>query len=283
MLEALMAGLFNGLIYAAVAVGLALIWGITDVINFAHGEFLMLGMYAAYWLFTLGHIDPTLSAPLVACVVGFVGFMAYALVIKRLQKGPPMAVILATFGLGLVLRQLAFIAFTPDYRSLPDTFISGSVTIAGISLGRPQVVTGIVALVTVAVLFVLVYRTRWGHALQAVAEDRQAASLVGISPDRVNAQVWILGSAAVGMAGALLTTFFYVFPSVGTVFGLLAFVAVCMGGFGSLPGAVIAGILIGLIEAMTGYLVEPALKTVSVFIIFILVLWYRPRGLFGRW
>jgi branched-chain amino acid transport system permease protein len=283
MLEALMAGLFNGLIYAAVAVGLALIWGITDVINFAHGEFLMLGMYAAYWLFTLGHVDPTLSAPLVACAVGFVGFMAYALVIKRLQKGPPMAVILATFGLGLVLRQLAFIAFTPDYRSLPDTFISGSVTIAGISLGRPQVVTGIIALAMVAVLFVLVYRTRWGRALQAVAEDRQVASLVGISPDRVNAQVWILGSAAVGMAGALLTTFFYVFPSVGTVFGLLAFVAVCMGGFGSLPGAVIAGVLIGLIEAMTGYFVEPALKTVSVFIIFILVLWYRPRGLFGRW
>jgi branched-chain amino acid transport system permease protein len=283
MLEALTAGLFNGLIYAAVAVGLALIWGITDVINFAHGEFLMLGMYAAYWLYTVGHIDPTLSAPLVACIVGFIGFMTYALIIKRLQKGPPMAVILATFGLGLVLRQLAFIAFTPDYRSLPDTFISGSVSIGGMSLGRPQVVTGLIALVTVVVLFVLVYRTRWGRALQAVAEDRQVAALVGISPDRVNAQVWILGSAAVGLAGALLTTFFYVFPSVGTVFGLLAFVAVCMGGFGSLPGAFIAGILIGLIEAMTGYFVEPALKTVSVFIIFILVLWYRPRGLFGRW
>ncbi len=194
-----------------------------------------------------------------------------------------MAVILATFGLGLVLRQLAFIAFSPDYRSLPDTLVSGSVSLAGISLGRPQVVTGLVALALVVALFFLVYRTRWGHALQAVAEDRQVAALVGISPDRVNAQVWMLGSAAVGLAGALLTTFFYVFPSVGTVFGLLAFVAVCMGGFGSLPGAFIAGILIGIIEAMTGYFVAPALKTVSVFILFILVLWYRPRGLFGRW
>lgn len=162
MFEALSAGLFNGLIYAAVAVGLALIWGITDVINFAHGEFLMLGMYAAYWLYTLGHIDPTLSAPLVAIVLAFVGFLTYALIIKRLQKGPAMAVILATFGLGLVLRQLAFIAFSPDYRSLPDTLVSGSVTLAGVSLGRPQVVTGLVALVVVAALFVLVYRTRWG-------------------------------------------------------------------------------------------------------------------------
>ena len=283
MFEALTAGLFNGLIYAAVAVGLALIWGITDVINFAHGEFLMMGMYAAYWMFTLGHVDPTLSAPLVACLLGFVGFMTYALIIRRLQKGPAMAAILATFGLGLVLRQLAFIFFSPDYRSLPDTLISGSVSLAGISIGRPQVVTGIVALVVIIALFFLVYRTRWGHALQAVAEDRQAAALVGIAPDRVNAQVWVLGSAVVGLAGALLTTFFYVFPSVGTVFGLLAFVAVCMGGFGSLPGAFIAGILIGIIEAMTGYFVEPALKTVSVFIVFVLVLWYRPRGLFGRW
>ncbi|TAL87817.1 MAG: branched-chain amino acid ABC transporter permease [Candidimonas sp.] len=283
MFEALSAGLFNGLIYAAVAVGLALIWGITDVLNFAHGEFLMLGMYAAYWLFTLGHVDPTLSAPLVACLLGFVGFMTYSLVIRRLQKGPPMAIILATFGLAVVLQQLAFIFFTPDYRSLPDTFISGSVSLGSVSIGRPQVVTGVVALVVIVALFFLVYRTRWGHALQAVAEDRQVAALVGISPDRVNAQVWVLGSAVVGLAGALLTTFFYVFPSVGTVFGLMAFVAVCMGGFGSLPGAFIAGILIGLIEAMTGYFVEPALKTVSVYIVFVLVLWYRPHGLFGRW
>jgi branched-chain amino acid transport system permease protein len=283
MLEALLAGLFNGLIYAAVAVGLALIWGITDVINFAHGEFLMLAMYAAYWLYTLGHVDPTLSAPLVAVLLAFVGFLTYALIIKRLQDGPPMTVILATFGLSLVLRQVAFIAFTPDFRTLPDTWLSGSVSLAGISMGRPSVVTGLIALVMVIALFVLVYRTRWGHALQAVAEDRQVAALVGIPPDRINAQVWMLGSAAVGLAGALLTTFFYVFPSVGTVFALLAFVAVCMGGFGSLAGAVIAGLLIGVIEAMTGYFVAPALKTVSIYVLFILVLWYRPRGLFGRW
>ena len=283
MLEALTTGLFNGLIYAAVAVGLALIWGITDVINFAHGEFLMLGMYVAYWMFTLGHVDPTLSAPVAACALGFVGFLAYALIIRPLQRAPAMIVILATFGLGLVLRQLAFISFSPDYRNLPDTWLSGSIRLAGVSLGRPQVATGLVGLAMIVVLFVLVYRTRWGRALQAVAEDRQAASLVGIAADRMNAQVWILGSAAVGLTGALLTSFFYVFPSVGAVFGLLAFVAVAMGGFGSLPGAFLSGILIGIVEALTGYLIEPAYKMASIFVIFLLVLWYRPRGLFGRW
>jgi branched-chain amino acid transport system permease protein len=283
MFEALITGLSNGLIYALVAVGLALIWGITDVINFAHGDFLMLGMYAAYWMFTLGHVDPTLSAPIAACALGFVGFLAYALIIRPLQHAPAMIVILATFGLGLVLRQLAFICFSPDYRNLPDTWLSGGISVAGISLGRPQVVTGLVSLVVTGLLFVLVYRTRWGRALQAVAEDHEAASLVGIASDRVNAQVWIVGSATVGLAGALLTTFFYVFPSVGAVFGLLSFVAVAMGGFGSLPGAFLSGILIGVVEAMTGYLIAPAFKTASIFVIFLLVLWYRPRGLFGRW
>ncbi len=283
MYEALATGLVNGLIYALIAVGLALIWGITDVINFAHGDFLMLGMYAAYWLYTLAHLDPTLSAPLVACLLAFVGFLSYALIIRPLQRGPSMVVILATFGLGLVLRQLAFIAFSPDYRNLPATWLSGSVRMAGISMGLPQVGTGLVSLLVVVLLFFLVYRTRWGHALQAVAEDREAALLVGIASNRVNAQVWMLGSAAVGLAGALLTTFFYIFPSVGNVFGLLAFVAVAMGGFGSLPGAFVSGILIGLVEALTGYFVLPAYKMVSIFLIFLLVLWYRPRGLFGRW
>lgn len=283
MLEALTTGLLNGLIYALVAVGLALIWGITDVINFAHGEFLMLGMYAAYWLFTLGHLDPTLSAPLVAIFLGVVGFVVFALVIKPLRHAPAMIIILATFGVGLVLRQLAFIAFSPDYRNLPATWLSGSISMAGMNLGRPQVATGLISLVVIVLLFFLVYRTRWGSALQAVAEDPQAAALVGIAPNRINAEVWVLGSAAAGLAGALLTTFFYVFPSVGNVFGLLAFVAVAMGGFGSLVGAFLSGILIGVVESMTGYLVLPSYKMLSIFLIFLLVLWFRPRGLFGRW
>ena len=283
MLEALYSGLLNGLLYAAVALGLALIWGITDVINFAHGEFLMLGMYAAYWLYTLVHLDPLLSAPLVAVLLAFVGFATYALIIRRLRRGPATSLILATFGLALVLRQLASIAFTPDYRSISNTLVSGTVTITGVHLGKPQVVTAAIALVLIGLVFLLVYRTRWGHALQAVAEDRHAASLVGIPPDRVDAQVWMLSGATVGLAGALLTTFFYVFPSVGAVFGLLAFVAVCMGGFGSLPGAAVAGVLIGLIESFTGFVFEPAVKTLGIFVIFVAVLWWRPRGLFGRW
>lgn len=283
MLEALYSGLLNGLLYAAVALGLALIWGITDVINFAHGEFLMLGMYAAYWLYTLMHLDPLLSAPLVAVLLAFVGFATYALIIRRLRRGPATSLILATFGLALVLRQLASIAFTPDYRSISDTLVSGTVTITGVHLGKPQVVTAAIALVLIGLVFLLVYRTRWGRALQAVAEDRHAASLVGIPPDRIDAQVWMLSGATVGLAGALLTTFFYVFPSVGAVFGLLAFVAVSMGGFGSLLGAAVAGVLIGLIESFTGFVFEPAVKTLGIFVIFVAVLWWRPRGLFGRW
>lgn len=283
MLEVITSGLLNGLVYAAVAIGLALIWGIMDVINFAHGEFLMIGSYTAYWLYTVYKLDPLFSAPIAAVVLAFVGLATYALIVRRLLKGPPTTLILATFGLGIVLRQVAFYFFTPDYRSLPDTLVSGSVHLGSLNIGRPQLVTGLVALIIVGVLFFLVYRTRWGLGLQAVSEDRQAATFVGVNPDRMNAQVWMLGSAAVGVAGALLTTFFYVFPSLGTVFGLFAFVAVAMGGFGSLPGAVVAGLLIGLVESFAGYYVAPTYKTVFVFGLFLLVLWFRPRGIFGRW
>jgi branched-chain amino acid transport system permease protein len=282
-MEVLVAGLLNGLVYALVAVGLSLIWGITEVLNFAHGEFLMLGAYTAYWLYTIYQIDPLFSAPLVAIVLAFVGFLTYTLVIRRVMNGPPLAQILATFGLALCLRYSAFYFFSPDFRSIPKTLVSGSVDLGLFKVGLPQFATGIVALVVLGIMFYLVYRTRWGLALRAVAENKKASSIVGIDPDRVNLQVWMLGSAAVGVAGAMLTTFFYVYPEVGVVFGLTAFVAVALGGFGSVVGAFLGGVLIGVVEATAGFLITPAFKSGVVFLAFLLVLWFRPQGIFGRY
>jgi len=282
-MEVLVSGLLNGLVYALVAVGLSLIWGITEVLNFAHGEFLMLGAYTAYWLYTLYHFDPLLSAPIAAVALAFVGFLTYSLVIRRIMNAPPLAQILATFGLSLCLRYAAFFLFSPDFRSIPQTSVSGSVNLGLFKVGLPQVVTGGVALLVLGVMFYLVYRTRWGLALRAVAENKRAASIVGINPDRVNLQVWMLGSAAVGIAGAMLTTFFYVYPEVGVVFGLTAFVAVALGGFGSVVGAFLGGVLIGMVESGAGYLISPAFKGGVVFLAFLLVLWFRPQGIFGRY
>ncbi len=283
MVEVVVSGVLNGLVYALISMGLALIWGITDVINFAHGDFLMLGMYTAFWLYTLFGLDPLLASPLAAIILGFVGYATYNLVIRRILKGPPIAQVLATFGLSILIRYLAFFFFSPNYRSIQHSLVSGSIKFAGFQFGLPQIVTAAASLLVAAVLIYAIYRSRWGLGLLAVAEDRQAASLVGVNPDRVNTQVWIVGSAAVGLAGALMTTFFYVFPGVGLIFVLLAFVAVSLGGFGSVLGAFIAGILIGVVQSLAGFYLDASLQNAVVYGLFLLLLWVRPQGLFGRW
>lgn len=283
MVEVLISGLLNGLIYALVAAGLALIWGITDTLNFAHGEFLMLGMYTAYWAYTLYQVDPLFSAPISAILLAFLGFATYALIVRRIQGAPPLAQILATFGLALTLRYGAFLAFSPDYRSISHTLVSGSLHLGPFQVGLPQAFAATVSLAIFLSVYHLVYRTRWGLSLLAVAENRKVAALMGIDPNRTGAQVWMLGSALVGLAGALLTTYFYVYPEVGVVFGLTAFAAVALGGFGSVPGAFLAGVFLGVIEALAGYILAPALKGAVVFTVFLLVLWFRPQGFFGRW
>jgi len=283
MADVLASGLLNGLVYALIAMGLALIWGIMDVINFAHGEFLMIGMYTAFWLYTLFGLDPVSTFPVAMIVLAFIGFGTYHLIIRHIMTGPPIVQILATFGLSLLLRQLAFLFFSPNYRSLPHTLVHGSLRVAGVQFGLPQAVTAAAALVAAAALFYAIYRTRWGLALLTVAEDRETASLMGVDPGRVNAQVWMVGSAAVGLAGALMTMFFYVFPGVGFNFSLLAFVAVSLGGFGSMLGAFIGGVIIGLVQSLAGFYLDPALQNAVVFGMFLLVLWLRPQGLFGRW
>lgn len=283
MADVLAAGLLNGLIYALIAMGLALIWGIMDVINFAHGEFLMLGMYTAFWLYTLLGLDPVTTFPIAAALLAFVGFATYHLIIRRIMTGPPIVQILATFGLSILLRQLAFFFFSPNYQSIPHTLISGGLRLGGVHVGLPQAVTAGVSLIASAALVYAIYRTRWGLALLTVAEDREAASLVGIDPGRVDVQVWMVGSAVVGLTGALMTMFFYVFPGVGLVFGLFAFVAVSLGGFGSIVGAFLGGIIIGVVQSLAGFYLDPALQNAVVYGLFLVILWFRPQGLFGRW
>jgi branched-chain amino acid transport system permease protein len=283
MADVLAAGLLNGFVYALIAMGLALIWGIMDVINFAHGEFLMLGMYTAFWLYTLLGLDPVTTFPVAIALLAFVGFATYHLIVRRIMTGPPIVQILATFGLSLLLRQLAFLFFSPNYQSIPHTLVHGSLRIAGVQFGMPQAVTAGAALVAAAGLFFAIYRTRWGLALLTVAEDRETASLVGVNPERVNQQVWMVGSGAVGLAGALMTMFFYVFPGVGFNFALLAFVAVSMGGFGSIPGAFLGGVIIGVVQSLAGFYLDPSLQNAVVFGLFLVILWLRPQGLLGRW
>jgi len=279
--QTLLSGVLMGLIFSLVAVGLTLIWGIMDIVNFAHGDFLMSGMYISYWMYVLWGVDPLLSLPVSGILLFVMGMIVYRLVIRRILGAPMLIQIFATFGMMILMRYVAFYFFKPNYRSIQQTLLSGNIDLRGVYLSIPQLAAAVGAFLTTGAVYVLIHRTRVGGALQATAEDREAAALMGIDTDRMFTLAWGIGAATAGIAGSLLSTFFYIFPEVGGIFGLIAFVAVTLGGFGNVAGAFVAGILIGVVEAMAGYLYDPALKTVFVYLLFLGVLFFRPQGLLG--
>ena len=277
-------GLLMGLIYALVAAGLSLIFGLMDVVNFAHGELLMLAMYATYVIWLVTGLDPLLLLVPVALLLFALGVAIYHLLMARalsVRFNRGMVQIFVTFGLAIVLRGAAQFTFGSDFKSVSKSWLSGkTIDLAGVYIPLPQLAAGVVSLFAFALLL-LISRTEFGHALEATREDRDAVALIGIDRNRIFAMGWGLGAGAVGIAGMMLATFYYVSPSVGANFALIAYVTVALGGFGSLIGALVAGLLIGQVEALTALLIEPSLKQVGMFAIYLLVLMFRPRGLFG--
>jgi branched-chain amino acid transport system permease protein len=274
-----------GLLYGLIAVGLALIFGLMDVTNFAHGEFLMIAMYMSFFLFVFFAIDPLLSAPLVAAAMFVFGAVVYLLVVRfamRAKANAGMVQIFTTFGLAILMRGLAQFFFTPDYRSIPQSFAGGkTVSVAGIFLPEPQLIGAAVSIAAFAGLYFFIHRTDFGRALEATREDPGAVALVGIDKNRVFAFGWGLGAALVGLAGAIMAVFFYIYPDVGASFALIAYVTVALGGFGSVFGAFAGGIIVGLVEATTALVLPPSLKSVGIYAVYLLVVFIRPRGLFG--
>jgi branched-chain amino acid transport system permease protein len=285
IMQSLVSGLLTGLIYALIAVGLSLIFGLMDVVNFAHGEFLMFAMYATFGLVLWFSIDPLLAAPLVAALLFAFGATVYVVIVRyamRATVNRGMVQIFATFGLAVTMRGAAQLLFTPDYRSIPHSWVEGSsLSAAGIFLPMPQLVGAAISILAFIGLYVLINRTDFGRALEATREDAGAVALVGIDRNRVFTLGWGLGASLVGLAGAVMATFFYIYPDVGASFGLIAYVTVALGGFGSAFGALAAGILVGLIEATTALLFPPALKSVGIYGMYLAVVFFRPRGLFG--
>ena len=272
-----------GAVYALFSSGLTLIWGMMNVINFAHGDLVMIGMYIAFWTYVLLGGGPAVFGPLAAILLFMFGVLVYFALIRHVIDGPIISQILATFGLALLLRYAAFWAFSADFVTLPDTLlISGNIDIGGILIELPRLVAGVVALAVTVGMHLLLTRTTIGSQLLAVSEDRNAAMLMGIRPDRMQALAWGLAAAATGIAGALIATFYYISPTVGKSLAIIAFVTVALGGFGSVPGAMIAGLLIGLIESVSAYAIGPVYKDVIVYSLFVAVLWVRPQGLFGK-
>ena len=282
LVQVIVGGLLLGAVYALFSSGLTLVWGMMNIVNFAHGDFVMLGMYVAFVVFTLFGLGPLASVPLAAVLLATLGVIIYFGLIRHITKGPMLAQILGTFGLALLLRYSVFGWFGADILSLPNNIVGGTLDIYGLRIEAARLLAGVVALLVTLGLHLLLTRTSLGSKMLAVAEDATAAQLMGIRPDAMQAIAWAIAAGATGLAGALIATFFYIVPTVGETLGIVAFVTVSLGGFGSVPGALAAGLLIGVIESVSGYLIGAVYKDIVVYAIFLAFLWFRPQGLMGK-
>jgi branched-chain amino acid transport system permease protein len=282
VVQVIVGGLLLGAIYALFSSGLTLIWGMMNFINFAHGEFVMLGMYVALLVVVWLHGGPVVFSVAAAAALFALGVAIYLSLIRHVIRGPMLAQILSTFGLALLLRYSAFFVFSANFVSLPQNSLGGTVKVAGIFLPVAQLVAGAVAIVLTVSLHMLLTHTTIGSKLLAVAEDRGAAMLMGIRPDRMQMLAWGLSAGAAGVAGALMATAYPWSPSVGETFGLVAFVVVALGGFGSVLGSLYAGLIIGLIQAVSAYWLGAIYKDIVVYGLFVALLWLRPQGLLGK-
>ncbi len=286
VVQVLLSGLLMGLIYALMAAGLSLIFGLMDVVNFAHGEFLMVAMYLMFGLALVTGLDPLVLVPIVVMCMFLFGAAVYLGIIRfamRAKANQGMVQVFVTFGLGLVLMGLAQSFFSPDYRSIGDSWVGGkSISLFGIYLPLSQVVGALVSIVAFLIIWLAINWTDFGKALEATREDADAVSLVGIDKNLVFTLGWGYGSALVGLAGSIIAIFFYVYPSVGASFILIAFVTVALGGFGSVYGALAAGIIVGLVEASTAIILTPTLQSLGVYAVYTMMVVFRPSGLLDR-
>lgn len=281
VLQLIVNGLLLGGAYAIISIGLTLIFGVVRVVNFAHGEFLMVGMYATY-LFSLNlGWHPYVALAPVALLLFALGALMQRAIIQPLLEAEGHIQIFATVGVSTALMNLALLVFGADVRATQVDLGTGVWQLGSISLVSGQVIILLAALVLVFGLHLFLTRTYLGRAFRAVAQHRSAAALMGVNVNGIYILAFGLGTSLVGVAAALLTPQYPTFPTIGTYFVLTAFVIVVLGGMGSLGGALFGSMLIGLVDSLAGYYIAPDLKEVVYFAIFILILVFRPTGLFG--
>jgi branched-chain amino acid transport system permease protein len=271
-----------GGIYALIAVGLTLIFGIMRVVNFAHGEFLMLGMYLAFWAFTFSSLDPYVTLFLSLPVFFVVGLASYGLIMRGVIHASHNVQIFTTVGLSIALQNAALVLWTGDYRVVRPWHSFVVLRVGDVAFNLSQVVAFLVALALTIGLFAFMRWTHTGRVMRATAQDREAATLMGIDADRVYRLTWTIGIAAVGVAGVLVAPLYAVYPTAGLQFVLLAYVVVVLGGLGDMVGALFGSLIVALVEVVGSYFIGTAWKEVLYFILFIAVLLLRPAGLFGQ-
>ena len=281
IMQTCISGLLLGGIYSLISIGLVLIFGVTRIINFAHGEFLMMAMYATFWLFQLGGMDPYISLLIVTPLLFMGGIATQRIIIQPLLRAPASMQLFATLGLSIVLQNVAFLLWKPDYRTLQTSYSTMTLSVGNLFISFPRLIAFVISIVIIIILFIILKNTYLGKAIRATVQNRTAAQMMGINISRISLLAFGLGAACVGIAGTLLMPIFYVFPSVGTHFVIIAFVVVVLGGMDSLPGAFIGGLILGLVKTFSGFYLGSSVKEMVYLIIFIIVLLVKPAGIFG--
>jgi branched-chain amino acid transport system permease protein len=281
LFPAVLNGLTTGAVYALVALGLTLIYGVLHIINFAHGAALMMALYGVYFLKQAFGIDPYLALLPMVAVMFVAGYALQRGIVNRASHGKDENILLVTLGLSIVLENLALLAFKSDTRTIDTAYTLTTVAIGPAMIAVSKLVAFAGALVTSAVLLWIVRRTDLGRAIRAVAREKHGSRLVGIDVDHVYAMSFGIGLACLGAAACFLLPAYYVNPLVGNGFVLVAFTIVVLGGMGSFAGALVGGLLIGMVESLGGLWFGESLGQIGIFLLFIAVLLFRPQGLFG--
>jgi branched-chain amino acid transport system permease protein len=282
LVQSLISGILIGGVYALIGIGLTIIFGVMRVINFAHGDIMMIGMYLTYSLFTLAGIDPFVSIVITIPLMFMFGAFLQKVFINRMQGALPQNQILLTIGLGLIMSNTMMLAYTSDYKILSTDYSSSSFNIAGISISTPLAISFLITAAITAMLYWFLLKTDTGQAIRATAQDREAAQLMGINVKWMSILAFGMGSALAGTAGALISPTYYIFPQIGSTFTLQAFVITVLGGMGSIVGATIGGVIIGVAESISAVYISSGWKDVVVFVLFLLVLLFKPAGLMGK-
>jgi branched-chain amino acid transport system permease protein len=281
--QAVVNGLLIGGIYALVSIGVSLIFGVVKIVNFAQGEFVMIGMYISFVLATSFGIDPLFSLAVSMPTLFVIGVLLQHFLIRRVLGLGDMPQIFLTFAVSLLLLNLALLFFTANYRTVQTPYSDTAIQIGGIYVALAKLIAFIVAMLLSALLWLFLHATDLGKAMRAAAQNRDVAMLMGINPDRVFCVAVGVALALAGAAGSLLMAFYPAYPMVGQVFVLMAFVAVVLGTLGNISGALIASLMMGVAESLGIQFVGADSGLIVVFVMLLLTLAVRPSGLFGGW
>ncbi len=282
LLQSIVSGILMGGVYGLIAIGLTLIFGVMKIINFAHGSFMMLGMFTTYWVFVLLGIDPYLSLFISIPVLFVIGLLIERFLIAKVLDAPEYNQLLLTLGISLFIENLALFLWSPNFRTMDVQYLKKAAMVGTVMISFPKVVAFLFAVALTVILYYFLKYTDLGKAIRASSEEKEGALTVGINLKRIYYLAFGIGTACVAAAGTLTATFFYVNPLVGGVFVITAFVVVVLGGMGNFIGALVGGLIIGLAESVGAAFIPGQLKQLIIYFIFILVLLFKPEGLFGR-